>query len=211
MLLFFLVGLVGLVGQKAALAFPSSRGSVTERESHNGANTPFPVVAGGNLLEATGSLKTGQAILIPVDYSPDSVEAVKQSLFLGPHLEADLVLLHVVHDPSHTPGSYHKKQAGEKVVGHMTDAADKTMAEFIGSNKLAEKTKKAGIKLSVRLTRGLPTPQILHAAEKERACLIAMGSSGKTGLAHLLLGSTAEQVMRFTSIPVMVVKSRKSS
>ena len=36
-----------------------------------------------------------------------------------------------------------------------------------------------------------------------------MGSSGRTGLAHLLLGSTAERIVHLASIPVMVVKSKK--
>ena len=153
------------------------------------------------------SLKNCQAILVPVDFSSDSVEAVKQSLILAQLLASDVVLLHVVHDPSHMPGFYHKKKAGKKVVRHMTEAAEEMMAEFIENNKLAEKTTAAGTKLSIRLTRGLPTTQILHAAEKEKACLIAMGSSGKSGLAHLLLGSTAEQIVRLASIPVMVVKS----
>ncbi len=157
------------------------------------------------------SLKNCQAILIPVDFSPDSLEAVKQSLILARLLASEVVLLHVIHDPSHTPGFYHKKKAGEKVVRHMTQAAEEMMAEFIENNKLAEKTKAAGIKLSVRLKRGLPTSQILNAAAKEKAGLIAMGSSGKTGLAHLLLGSTAEQVVRLATVPVMVFKSRKNS
>ena len=83
------------------------------------------------------------------------------------------------------------------------------MSEFIQQNGLKEKAEAAGVSLSVRLVRGLPTAQILHTAKKQKASLIVMGSSGRTGLAHLLLGSTAERIVHLASIPVMVVKSKK--
>ncbi len=153
------------------------------------------------------SLNDCRVILIPVDFSPDSLEAVRQSLILAKSLSAGLLLLHVVHDLPGNPGFYHKKKAGEKLVRKMTEAAEEMMADFIKDSSLEAKTEEAGVTLSVRLTRGLPTTQILHAAKREKAGLISMGSSGKTGISRLLMGSTAEQVVRLADIPVMVVKS----
>ncbi len=181
-----------------------SRATVPENA---GSESPFPEFAAGRWLEENVSLKDCRVILIPVDFSPDSLQAVRQSLVLAASLSADLLLLHVVHDLPGNPGFYHKKKAGEKLVRKMTEAAEEMMAEFIKESRLESKAKQAGVGLNVRLTRGLPTTQILHAAKREKAGLIVMGSSGRTGISRLLMGSTAEQVVRLAETPVMVVKS----
>jgi nucleotide-binding universal stress UspA family protein len=56
------------------------------------------------------------------------------------------------------------------------------------------------------LVVGLPVNRILESAEKIHARMIVMGSQGRTGLAHALLGSKAEQVVRLSPAPVMIVK-----
>ncbi len=152
------------------------------------------------------SLKNCGVILVPVDFSQDSLEAVEQSLVVAKSLNANLLLLHVVHDLGDTPGFYHKPKAGKKVVRKMTETAQEMMAEFIAENELEARTKQAGAELSTSIKRGLPTTQIIQVAEREKVGLIAMGSRGRTGLAHLMLGSTAERVVRLASVPVMVVK-----
>ncbi len=181
------------------------------REQAHIADSTFSDFADGYWLEAEVSLTDCRVILIPVDFSPDSLEAVRQSLVLARSLSADLLLLHVVHDLPGNPGFYHKKKASEKLVRKMTEAAEDMMAEFIKESSLEAKAKEAGVKLSVRLTRGLPTTQILHAARREKAGLIVMGSSGRTGISRLLMGSTAEQVVRLAETPVMVVKSGETA
>ena len=54
---------------------------------------------------------------------------------------------------------------------------------------------------------GLPVTRILETAENIDARMIVMGSQGLTGLAHLLIGSKAEQVVRLSKIPVTIVKN----
>lgn len=198
--------LFALAGQKAVVACNTIRGCTLTSGSHGRSITPLSITAGGHFLEIGMSLKNCRIILVPVDFSRDSLEAVDQSLVLAKSLNVDLLLLHVVHDLCDTPGSYHKTEAGEERVRKMTETAQEMMAEFIAENDLEIRTKRAGAKLSVRIKRGLPTTQIIQLAKHEKAGLIAMGSKGRTGLANLVMGSTAERVVRLASVPVMVVK-----
>jgi nucleotide-binding universal stress UspA family protein len=58
------------------------------------------------------------------------------------------------------------------------------------------------------LVVGLPVTRILETAARVKAGMIVMGSQGRTGLAHALLGSKAEQVVRLAPIPVTIVKAK---
>ena len=59
------------------------------------------------------------------------------------------------------------------------------------------------------LVVGLPVTRILETAEKIEARMIVMGSQGRTGLKHIMLGSKAEQVVNLSPIPVTIVKAKK--
>jgi nucleotide-binding universal stress UspA family protein len=67
-----------------------------------------------------------------------------------------------------------------------------------------------GIKVERILETGDPVEVILRTAAKLPADLIVLGSHGRTGLARLLLGSVAEQVVRKATCPVLVVKRPSS-
>jgi len=56
---------------------------------------------------------------------------------------------------------------------------------------------------------GTPVTRIIEMAKKENAKMIIMGSNGRTGLSHLMLGSKAERVVQLSPIPVTVVKTSK--
>ena len=56
---------------------------------------------------------------------------------------------------------------------------------------------------------GIPVTRILETANKIGARMIVMGSQGRTGISHVLLGSKAEQVVHLAGIPVMIVKDSK--
>jgi len=57
------------------------------------------------------------------------------------------------------------------------------------------------------LVVGTPVTRILEIAKKKQASMIIIGSHGRTGLSHLLVGSKAERVVQLSPIPVTVVKS----
>jgi nucleotide-binding universal stress UspA family protein len=58
------------------------------------------------------------------------------------------------------------------------------------------------------LVTGLPVNRILEVAEQSHARMIVMGSQGRTGLSHVLLGSKAERVVHLSPIPVTIVKNK---
>ena len=58
---------------------------------------------------------------------------------------------------------------------------------------------------------GLPYEQIISQAEDKSADLIVLGTHGRTGLDHVLFGSTAEKVVRKSSLPVLTVRLEESS
>ena len=60
------------------------------------------------------------------------------------------------------------------------------------------------------MPEGRPTEDIIKTAESWNADLIVMGTHGRTGLLHLLLGSIAEHVLRHSKIPVLVVPSKNN-
>jgi nucleotide-binding universal stress UspA family protein len=150
-----------------------------------------------------------QPILVPVDFSPDSEAALQEACRLAECLQRPLMVLHVVHDPADMPGYYAEAtEAGELV--HIEDAANKLMERFLkGCRNKYPDCEPLGEAESL-LVVGLPVTRILEVAEKARAEMIVMGSKGRTGLRHLMLGSKAEQVVRMSPRPVMIVKADAS-
>jgi nucleotide-binding universal stress UspA family protein len=147
-------------------------------------------------------------ILIPVDFSPHSETALVWAAELAETLGNKLVILHVVHDPGDAPG-YYSVKGREKQMRRMEDVAADMLEEFL--HKMQKKhTGLSALKhATTMLVVGLPVNRILESAEKIHARIIVMASQGRTGLAHVMLGSKAEQVVRLAPIPVMIVKDEK--
>ena len=66
-----------------------------------------------------------------------------------------------------------------------------------------------GVKIHTEMLEGVPAKEIVEFAEKKKADLIVMGTTGKTGLERILLGSVAERVIKNAHCPVLVVKKPK--
>lgn len=145
-----------------------------------------------------------ETILCAVDFSGDSfaalVWACRQSALTG----ARLVLLHVVHDPASSPGFYRRVRS--EWLQPMVDVAEDMMAEFLGNFRAENGDLPALGRLETRLVRGLPAGRIVEVARDEAADLVVIGSRGRTGLPHVLLGSVAERVVQMAPVPVTVVK-----
>ena len=138
-------------------------------------------------------------ILVAVDFSDDSVRAVAAALDVADSFDARLFVLHVLHDPSDTPGFYSAKKAGRKVWRNLEESAQEMMKEFV---KTHVKTRR---KFDTAIVPGLPYAQILQVAQKEKVDLIVMGTHGRSGWERLLLGSVADRVICRATCPVMVI------
>lgn len=138
-------------------------------------------------------------ILVAVDFSPAAVVATRQALQLATAFDAQLILLHVLHDPAEAPGFYSAKKAGKKVFRNMEEAATKMMSEFV------EKNLKDYAKVDARILPGLPGDEIVRQAAKEKVDVVVVGTRGHSGIARLLLGSVADKVIRTCRCPVLTV------
>ena len=150
----------------------------------------------------------GVPILVPVDFSADSEAALIWACRYASCIGAGIVVLHVIHDPAEAPGYYRESDA--ELLRPMEDVATDMMEKFIEKMRARYPNLDALKGVKRRLVKGIPATRILEVASTTGACLIVMGSRGKTGLPHLLLGSKAERVAQMSPIPVTIVKADMS-
>ncbi len=92
----------------------------------------------------------------------------------------------------------------------MEDVAAVMLKDFVDNARDNNKELTVLNNLETILVAGLPVNRILELANNSNYQIIFMGSQGRTGLAHMMLGSKAEQVVRLSPIPVTIVKAEKS-
>lgn len=138
-------------------------------------------------------------ILSPVDFSQTSQRAFETALDLAARLKAEVRVMHVFQLPASSlpEGVW---QAPDDLEATVEDALQKRLDEFV-----AKSTAK-GVTVSTGLCEGVPYVEITRAAQELGADMIVIGTHGRTGLAHLMLGSVAERVLRTSDIPVLTVR-----
>jgi nucleotide-binding universal stress UspA family protein len=99
-------------------------------------------------------------------------------------------------------GQVTKKKKLLRIEDLARESFDDFMHTVIKENPDVKLLKKAEKMLVV----GLPVNRILEVAKKRDASMVVMGSQGRTGIQHLMLGSKAEQVTRLCQAPVLIVK-----
>jgi nucleotide-binding universal stress UspA family protein len=138
-------------------------------------------------------------ILVPFDFSEYSEKAFTWALALAERWRSRLLLLHVVPHPTYPPmlmGTYFNVAEFEASLQAEAEARAK---EFLG--KAGNRT----VQLDAKVLMGEPFGDICRVAEEEKVDLVVVGSHGRTGLSHVLLGSVAERVVRHAPCPVLVV------
>jgi nucleotide-binding universal stress UspA family protein len=135
-------------------------------------------------------------ILIPVDFEPVSRKAIALAKELAPALNAELVLLHVYDLPLYTYPGFDPAP----IASYLTDISG---AAQVALEQLASSV---GVERSI-LRQGDVTSSVLAVASEIGAKMIVMGTHGRHGLAHALLGSVAERVVRQSPIPVLTIRA----
>ncbi|HYQ72294.1 MAG TPA: universal stress protein [Gammaproteobacteria bacterium] len=146
-----------------------------------------------------------QPILVPIDFSANSEAALLQAAELAEALQAPVSVLHVVHDLTATPG-YKALKGAKKQLRRMEDIANEMLQEYLQAIQKKYPSLAALQDAEKLLVVGIPVTRILEAADKINARMIVMGSQGRTGLSHILLGSKAEQVVHLSRRPVLIIK-----
>jgi nucleotide-binding universal stress UspA family protein len=143
-------------------------------------------------------------ILLATDFSEDARVALEASIGLAKQFDATLRVLHsyYVDVPAIYGGLGGDVLIPTDIVAPVKEAAEKAVEELVAD--LASK----GISASGRAVLGDASGAILRDAEEIGADMIVMGTRGLTGLKHVLLGSTAERVVRLAECPVLTLKAK---
>jgi nucleotide-binding universal stress UspA family protein len=134
-------------------------------------------------------------ILCAIDFDDNAMAAINEAGALARASEGVVVLMHAV---------WITPLAAE---GYVLLELQKTQTED-ASRKLEDLARRAlaGAKHELEVVIGDPSGAILAAAKGRRTDLVVMATHGRRGLAHLVLGSIAEQVVRMSSVPVLTVR-----
>jgi nucleotide-binding universal stress UspA family protein len=138
-----------------------------------------------------------KTILVSTDFSDYSGRALSHAKFLAKTFGAKIVLVHVIDAMNYFVS---ESMVWEDVSARIRESV-RPMLE-----KAVRETKGEGVSASSYLIQGVPYEEIVKKAGQSRADLIVMGTHGRTGVRHLLLGSVAERVIRLAPCPVMTVK-----
>lgn len=145
-------------------------------------------------------------ILVPLDFSPPSDQALQYGAALAEEFGASIVLLHVVEERLVTGPLPAEVYLGElpKVREDLVKEAQTRLMKSL------ETLNARGIAATGEVLVGGPSHVILDQAANTGVDLIVMGTHGRTGLTHLLIGSVAERVIRHAPCPVFVVREKKA-
>ena len=141
-------------------------------------------------------------ILVPIDFSAHSEKAIRYATTLANKFGARLSLLHVIEDPFVT-GAWQAEVFVPNIPELLNDLIKAAKAQ------LAERKKDLaahGFIIETAVITGRPATAIVEQASTGRFDVIVMGTHGRTGLTHALLGSVAERVVQKAPCPVLTVR-----
>jgi len=144
-----------------------------------------------------------RSILVPVDGSATARRGLKEAIGLARAMRAQLVLLHVI-DAMPMMVEMASTMSEPRPRDELQRDAESLLA---AARALAEKDD-VEVKTAVREIVGGPIADGVIEEARQRGCdLIVMGTHGRRGLSHLVLGSDAEAVVRRSEIPVLLVRA----
>ena len=138
-------------------------------------------------------------ILFATDFSPWARWAEDYACALACSWRASLTVLSVAEFPLGLNPDY---SINHLYLGDLLKHASSQLVDFKG------RAERRGIAVTTRVATGIPSEEVITVARAEDSDLIVVGTRGKTGLAHVLLGSTAERVIRGAPCPVLTVRTQ---
>lgn len=140
-------------------------------------------------------------ILVPTDFSKHSQNALAYATAFAEKFNADLYLLHVVQDLTlFIPDAMSMGPPVAPPIEQFTAAAKAALERVIEEHKLQQ------FKVHAEVREGTPFYEIVRFAKESNIDLIIMGTHGHNALVQMLLGSTAEKVVRKAPCPVLTVR-----
>ena len=139
-------------------------------------------------------------ILIPIDFSEHSKNALRYAIPFAKQFDAELLLVYVV-EPTIYPADLSFGQIGIPSLEPELRQRGKEELE-----RLVEKQIAGQVRAKTTIRTGKPFIEIIETAKQEHIDLIIIATHGHTGVEHILFGSTAEKVVRKAPCPVLVVR-----
>lgn len=148
--------------------------------------------------ERTTELGRIQRILVPVDFSANASRAVDYALVFARQCGASVMFLHVI-QVNYAYGEFGAVDF-TSLEREMRTGAEKELG------LLMARAKEAGLEVESLIREGSPAKVIAEVARDMLTDLLVISTHGYTGLKHVLMGSIAEQVVRYAPCPVLVVR-----
>ena len=148
-------------------------------------------------------MKPFQKILVPVDFSACSAEAVRVAAELSARFEAALTIVHV-----YDPLVYALPDGFTFMPQPAVDQLLQAFHDQLAQTKL-QALEAGATRVETQVLQGFVAGAIVERAARGSFDLIVLGTHGRTGMQHLLIGSTAERVVRLAACPVLTVKKAK--
>lgn len=142
-------------------------------------------------------------LLVPTDLGDLSTPPLRYAIALADAFGARIHLLHVMEQPV----QWHLAAEMAMVMAPMEDAALRERAE-IELDQLLTREEREKYRAAFAIRVGSPFAEIVEYARKEAIDLIVMGTHGRGAIAHLLIGSVAENVVRKAPCPVLTIPTR---
>lgn len=141
-----------------------------------------------------------RTILVPVDFSQHSENALKVAANLAQKNHAEIIVLHVmeIDEPLMGTGQYY---VDDKKMVFFMKLTQKKFVEFLNKEYLKD------LSITDLIEVGTPEHGIANMVKKHQVDFIVMGSKGASGLEEVLIGSNTENVVRNSEVPVMVIKN----
>lgn len=143
-------------------------------------------------------------ILVCTDFSENSLPARQCAVEWAKAFKAELAILHVVNSRFFGYPSFTDRVPEEMALiqKHIEEGVQEEL------DSIANEFRKELSKVHAHSRAGAPADEIIRFADEESADLIIMGTHGWTGVRHLILGSTAENVVRTAKCPVLSVRPK---
>ncbi len=143
-------------------------------------------------------------ILFPTDFSDASKKALDHALLWAELQDAQLLLLHVLALETADPfNPEHHFPSPEELEEHLHKLADSEMARFLQPHREKPLAIHEFVRTAPEIERG-----ILDFATEQDVDLLVLGTHGRRGPAHLLMGSVASEILRRSDRPVLIVPAR---
>lgn len=142
-----------------------------------------------------------KTILVPVDFSDNSLAALRYSIRFAARFGAALRIIHVIEPPTFMSNIQNVPLvlSNEQVAAQTHKELDSLVASHVPDSITSSKVVRTGV----------PYDEIVSEARQTGVDLIIIATHGYSGLKHAVMGSTAERVVRHAPCPVLVVRESK--